>query len=498
MTANRLQRNPFFAHRLETMSNASASPSVRRALLWRAGGQGAAQLLLWGSTFVVLRLLAPADYGLVAMAAVLTGFLALLSGQGFTTALIQARDLTPADIRRFLGLLIAVNLALGLIQLAAAPAVAAYYATPAVTRLLQVQALAYLFIPWIAVPAALAQRALDFRTPALIDLAGSVAGALATLALALAHQGVWALIAGQLAPLAVRAAIWTARGRTPLPSFRLGALGRLAHFGGAVTLNGVVWFLYAQADIVIAGRRLSAHEVGLYSTALFLAALPVAKLIPILNEVGFSAYARAAHDPAQVRAGFLKAARTVSLLTFPIFLGLAATAPALVPALLGAQWTGAVPVVRLLALAMPLYAVANLFGPAVNALGRPRVQLGNALIGLAIMPAAFWIGSARGASGIAAAWALAYPLLFAASMLRSLGVIGLAPRTLIRAVAPPTLAATAMGLAVLAVPDASLTDTPLLIGQIAAGALVYAALLRLAFPARLREALALVRPQAAI
>ena len=103
------------------MSNASASPSVRRALLWRAGGQGAAQLLLWGSTFVVLRLLAPADYGLVAMAAVLTGFLALLSGQGFTTALIQARDLTPADIRRFLGLLIAVNLALGLIQLAAAP-----------------------------------------------------------------------------------------------------------------------------------------------------------------------------------------------------------------------------------------------------------------------------------------------------------------------------------------------------------------------------------------
>jgi len=477
----------------------TASGRVRQALLWRAGGQAAAQLLLWPSTFLVIRLLAPADYGLVAMAAVITGFLALLSGQGFTAALVQARSVAPGDIRRFLGLLIAINLVLGLLQLAAAPAVAAYYATPAVARLLGVQAFAYLLIPWIAVPAALAQRDLDFRTPALIDLAGSVMGALSTLALALAHQGVWALIAGQMIPLAVRALLWTARGRTPLPSFRLGALGNLLHFGGAVTLNGIVWFLYAQADIVIAGRRLSAHEVGLYSTALFLAALPVAKLIPILNEVGFSAYARIAHDRAAVQAGFLKAARLVSLVTFPIFVGLAATAPPLLPALLGTQWTQAVAPVRLLALAMPLYAIANLFGPAINALGRPRVQLGNALIGLGIMPVAFWIGSANGAAGIAAAWALAYPLLFAASAARSLRVIGASPRALAAAIAPAALASLAMAAAVLGLAQLlPLTGIALAALQIAAGALLYVATLRLAFPARLREAIGLVRPQAAI
>ena len=70
--------------------DAQSRHTVRRALIWRSGGQAAGQILLWASTFVVLRLLAPADYGLVAMAAVLTGFLALLSGQGFTAALVQA------------------------------------------------------------------------------------------------------------------------------------------------------------------------------------------------------------------------------------------------------------------------------------------------------------------------------------------------------------------------------------------------------------------------
>lgn len=474
--------------------NAPSRHTVRRALIWRSGGQATAQLLLWASTFVVLRLLVPADYGLVAMAAVLTGFLALLSGQGFTSALVQAPTLKPADIRRFLGLLIVVNLGLAAAQVALAPTAAAYYRTPAVADLLYVQALAYVAIPFIAVPAALAQREMNFRTPALIDLAGSVAGAAAMLALAIAHRGVWALVAGQLAPLIVRALLWTVHGGWPrLPSFHLRALGGLARFGGAVTLNGIVWFLYAQADIVIAGRRMLPHEVGLYSTALFLAALPVAKLIPILNEVGFSAYSRVSHDRTAVATGFLKAARLVSLVTFPIFVGLAATAPTLAPLLLGQKWADAVPAIRLLALAMPLYAIANLFGPAVNALGHPRVQLGNALIGLAVMPAAFWIGSGHGATGLAGAWALAYPLLFVASASRSLRVIHAPPAALGRSIAPAILAATVMAAVVFTLAGVDQASWFRLAVQVLGGAATYVAVIRLAFPRRAAEMLALSR-----
>lgn len=472
--------------------------SVRRAFLWRAGGQGAAQVLLWSSTFIVLRLLSPADYGLVAMAGVLTGFLALLSGQGFTAALIQAPTLSRENVRRFLGLLVLVNLGLAALQLAAAPTLAAYYHTPEITRLLRVQALAYLFIPWIAVPAALAQRDLNFRTPALIDLGGSIVGALATLTLAFAHAGVWALIAGQFAPMLARAIVWTARLQTPRPSFGLRHIVNLAHFGGAVTLNGVLWFLYAQADIMIAGRRLSAHGVGLYSTALFLAALPVSKLIPVLTDVGLSAYARRAHDRAAVEQGFLKVTRLVSLIAFPIFIGLAAIAPTLVPALLGTQWIDAIGPVRLLALTMPLYAVTNLFGPAVNALGRPKVQLGNAVFGLLIMPAAFWIGSAHGALGIAAAWAIAYPALFLISAVRSLGVIGPTLRALGNAIGPALVACAPMAAAALILAHAGLPAPASLAAQILAGALVYIATVAMVFPHRLREAWALLRPQAAI
>ena len=474
-----------------------ASSHVRRALLWRAGGQASAQALLWASTFFVLRLLAPADYGLVAMAAVVTGFLALLSGQGFTAALIQTPSLDPAQVRRFMGLLVLVNLALATAQIALAPAAAAYYRTPAVADLLRVQALAYLCVPWIAVPAALAQRALDFRTPAITDFAGAVAGAAVTLGLALGHVGVWALIAGQLVPMIVRALIWTLRGTTPVPRFGVSGIGSLANFGGAVTLNAVVWFLYAQADVVIAGRRLPAAEVGFYTTAMFLAALPVAKIVPILTEVGFSAYSRLAADPHAVRAGFLKVTRLVSLVCFPVFVGLAALAPTLVRVLLGPKWDGAAEPVRLLALAMPLYALANLFGPAVNALGRPRVQLGNAVLGVIIMPPAFWFGARSGAVGIAAAWTIAYPLLFALSAARSLRVIGLAPRALADAVGPALACALVMAGPVVAIGRLPLGDAPRLAIGVAVGIALYSGALALLWPSRLRElrALAAARPR---
>lgn len=480
---------------MTTPQKPAQKPSIRRALAWRAGGQIAAQTLLWASTFLVIRLLAPADYGLVAMAGALTGLLALLAGQGFASALIRAPTLNPHDPARALGLLLALNAGLAALQLAAAPAAAAYFAEPRVADLLRVQALAYLAIPFIAVPQALAQRAMNFRTPALIDLAASLAGAATTLTLALTGHGVWALVAGQLVPHAARALGYSAASRWLVaPRLDLARFTGATTFGGTLTLNALIWFAYIKSDILIAGRLLTTAQIGLYSTALFLALIPVSKLVPILTDIGFSAYSRLAADPAAVATAFLKTTRLAALATFPLFAGIAATAPTLAPVLLGPQWSTAATPLTLIAIAMPLYMVANLFGPAVNALGRPRVQLGNAIAGLAVMPVAFALGASHaGAPGLAAAWPLAYPLVFAISATRSLAALGLAPAALARAIAPPALAALLMGAATHAA-TTTLPATPAaLVLTVALGAAIYTATLRLAFPARLAELLALAR-----
>src|SRR3546814_17463082 len=93
-----------------------------------------------------------------------------------------------------------------------------------------------------------------------------------------------------------------------------------------MALGAFFLFVQSQADIFIAGRRLTAHDLGLYSTALFLTQIFVSKFVPPLNEVAFSAYARIQHDDAAVASAFAKSVRIIMIAALPFYLGLAVTA----------------------------------------------------------------------------------------------------------------------------------------------------------------------------
>jgi O-antigen/teichoic acid export membrane protein len=319
-----------------------------------------------------------------------------------------------------------------------------------VADLLRVQALIYLTNPFLALGYAVLAREMDFRKQAQVNMASAVIGALVALAGALGGLGVWTLVAAPLATFASRAFGMVAVAKAWMwPSFDFRSARTMATYGGVVMAGQIFWFVQAQADIVIAGRVLSAAELGYYTTALFLAQLFVNKVVPPLNEVAFSAYARIQDDPTAVAQGFLKSVRVVMLLAIPFCFGLAAVSQPAVELMLGAKWLPAAPLVTLLALAMPFMTMHVMFAPATNALGQPNIGTRTSVLGSVLMPLVFIVGvTLDGARGIALAWLVAYPLLTAISAHWSLPAIGLKKRELAAAVLPPTLAGSAMGLAV--------------------------------------------------
>lgn len=485
------------------MSEAAALPEtgpalrsqVRSAVLWRSGTQIFSQLVAWGSTFLVIRILAPADYGLFAMTSVVLQLLALLNGYGFANAAIQQRDGGPMQLRQLFGLLIVINVALAGLQVLAAPWVAAYYHQPLVADLLRVQALLYLTTPFLAVGYTVLARAMDFRRQAQVNVISALIGAAAALGGALAGWGVWTLVFAPLASftarglgmmLAARALLW--------PSFDFRGVRQLADYGGMVMIGQVFWFVQTQADIVIAGHSFTPHELGLYTTALFLAQIFTNKVLPPLNEVAFSAYARIQDDTAAVAGGFLTSVRLIMVLALPFCVGLAAVAEPAVHVALGDKWLPAVPLVQLLALSMPFMTLYVLFGPAVNARGRPGITTRCSLLGALLMPLAFAVGVRFGLTGLALAWLLGYPVLTAVAAVWSLPVIGVRAGELRDALLAPVLATTAMGLAVLAL-DLALpplgSEALRLVLLVVAGAAIYAGWLRAFARERLDELLRL-------
>jgi O-antigen/teichoic acid export membrane protein len=469
---------------------------VRNAVIWRSGTQILGQLVAWGSTFLVIRILSPADYGLFAMTQVILVLLNMLNGYGLASALIQKADADRRSVRQLFGMLVLLNLALGTVQVAAAPLAAAYFRHPQVADLLRIQALLYVTTPFIALPYALLSRAMDFKRQATVTLISAVIGALVALGGAMAGFGVWTLIAAPLALFASRAiGMMTAARAWMWPSFDFRGAGSMARYGGLMATGQFFWFIQSQADVFIAGRHFEAHTLGIYTTSLFLAQIFVSKFVPPLNDVAFSAYARLQGDRGAVAPAFLLSARTILLVGMPFYLGLAVVADPLVHVVLGPKWLETAPIVALLALAMPFMTVQTLFAPASDACGHPEISARNSATGAVVLASAFFVGVQWGVHGLAIAWIAAYPVYLAICARRTLPVIGARAGELARAVAVPVGASVAMA-AIVWLSDAALpplSPLPRLVILVAIGAAAYAAALLTFARETVKETVALIR-----
>ena len=474
---------------------------VKAGVIWRSGSQLAGQLIAWASTFLVLRLLEPADYGLVAMTAVVLSFLTLFNGWGFASALVRDERTDKHRIGQAFGMLFLLNGALAALQWFGAPYAAAYFHQPMVADLLRVQVLFYLANPFLALGHALLARRLEFARQSRIDLIGAAASAATALGCAYAGLGVWTLVVApgvywyvRAGGYVVAAKLWRIR-----PLFRFAGAGAMLKYGTAMVAVQACWFAQSQADVFIAGRVLDPHRLGLYTTALFLTQILAAKFVPPLNEVAFAAYSRIQGERDVIRGAFLKSVRLIMLVALPFYFGLAATAEPFVLAVLGTKWAGTIPLVPVLAMAMPLLTLQILFAPATNALGRPGLAVRTGLIGALLMPLAFLAGIRWGVMGLAWAWLAGMGVLLAATAEISRPVIAVSRRALLGAIAPGLGASAAMG-ALVAALDAALPEVGVgsrLVLLVGAGMAAYAGLLFAFARPIVDEVLGLIRPRRA-
>lgn len=399
---------------------------VIRGLVWTGGGRFVSQMLTWAITLVVIRLLTPADYGLLAMATVFGGFLAVLGQAGLGTAIVQAREMDEGKLRRVLGLVMLINAFLFLVQYAAAPAIARFFEEERLVSLIRVLGIQFLVSIFVVIPSALLNRELDFKRQSIVELLSVVLGALTSLFLAFAGFGVWSLVVGGLVTSALGALMINyVMPFNRWPDFSLRGLGGLIGFGGQVTASRVLWIFYSQADILIAGRVLGKEMLGFYSVSMHLASLPVQRISSMLNQVAFPAFARSQHEPDSVPRLMLKMIRILIFFAIPVMWGISSIAPEIVDVLLGDKWAQATLPLQLLPLVMPLTMLSPVLQSAFQGVGQGKVVLMNVATAAAIMPLVFLIGAQWGLLGLSVSWLVGYPIVFLINLLRMLPVVKL-------------------------------------------------------------------------
>ncbi len=450
---------------------------VVSSLRWQAAAKLGSQLISWGVTIFVMRLLAPADYGLMAMCMVLVGLSALIAEMGLGAALVRATDITSDLQRRVFGLALGINGMLYIALLLLAPLVVMLFQEPRLALLTAVMGLQLPLASLAVVPDAMARRELQFKSLSLIELGVQTGSALTTLACAWQGLGVWSLVIGHLAASGLKSALLLARFGSPLPRLAWRGQRELLSFGGSLTLNRVVWYFSGQADVFIAGRLLGQQALGVYAVAVNLATMPMQKLMQIANQVAFSAFAKLQQDPPQRNAAMLRSTTLMSALSIALLWGLASTAPELIELLLGAKWQAAVLPLQLISAVVPVRIIAALLSTALVACGHVNDDLKNTLLGVAILVPAFLIGTHFGGlHGLALAWAVGYPLYGLLLIRRACQRFGLRLREVLARMAVPVAAGLAMAAAIAALrlvePSNGLLGMRLAL-QIAVGGLVY-------------------------
>jgi O-antigen/teichoic acid export membrane protein len=350
---------------------------VVRGSGWVAIGYGTRSVLSMLSMLVLVRLLDPKAFGLVALASIFVVALEQIQGTGVWAALVYRRQEIDRAAATALVFTSASGIALWGAVAASAPLYAWAFHAPALTDVLRVMALLLVFRGLGVAPAALLERAFDFRALAIAELATAVAQIAVSTALALTGFGVWSLVFGQLAGAGAGTALcWVYVPFRPSPrraSWRL--LRELLRYGRFVSAGNIIGLFNGTVDNMVIGRLLGTRALGFYSVTFRLADFPTSVVGYVVSRVMLPAYAALQDDRERFRAAYVQTLQRIALLSLPLGVTLGVAADPIVRGLLGDQWLPGVTALRILAAYSIIRSFAGCSGPAFQALGKPHLVL---------------------------------------------------------------------------------------------------------------------------
>ncbi len=426
---------------------------VARSVVWVLWSRGVVQALSLVSTALVVRLLSPADYGLLALGNLWIYAASLIADLGLTAAIVQFEDIGDPELNTCFWLTLAISGLAALLLWVASPVIAALFDAPLLADVLRVLSLTLPLTTARVVPEGLLRRRLALDRLSQANIAVTVVTLPIVFGMAWAGYGVWALVSGVIATVVVQglAAFWFAGW---CPGLHLG--GRrwreMLRYGLATLGSRVCLTLYQDmADIVILGKVAGAVAVGFYSTAKQIASLPSEKIGTVVSQIAAPVMASFQEDRVALRATFFRGIRVVAWITFPMGAGLMLVGRDLVELALTDKWRSLTPTLYPLCVYAIVRSVDMLLTCVLLARYREHALFRYQLALLVTMPLGFWAGSTLGGGlGAAMAWVVIYPVVVLFMARDALVAIGASWSALAAELWPPTVATLTLAAAVLA------------------------------------------------
>lgn len=442
--------------------------------IWRFAERCGAQLVTFIVSIVLARILAPEDYGTIALITVFTTILQVFVDSGLGTALIQKKNADDMDFSSVFYFNFIVCIILYICMFFSAPFISKFYNDNSLTPVIRVISLTIVISGVKGIQQAYVSKYMMFKRFFFSTIGGTIFSAILGIILAYEGCGVWALVAQQLSNTAIDTLIlWLTVKWRPKRIFSWKRLKALLSFGWKLLLSSLLDTCYSNLRNLIIGKLYSSADLAFYNQGDKFPKVIVTNVNTSIDSVLLPTMSGAQDNRERVKNMTRRAIKTSTYIMAPFMMGLAFCAEPIVRLVLTDKWLPCVVFLRIFCITYMFWPVHTANLNAINAMGRSdwflRLEVIKKIMGMIILLSTMWFGVK----------AMAYSSLLTSVLSQIINswpnrkLLNYGYLEQVRDFAPGIILAVFMGLCVYIIGYIPLNDGATLIIQIIVGAAIY-------------------------
>ena len=364
--------------------------SVISNFIWRFAERCGAQIVTFIVSIVLARILAPEEYGTIALVTVFTTILQVFVDSGLGTALIQKKNADDLDFSSVFYFNLFMCLVLYLAMFLAAPYIARFYDDISLIPIIRVISLTIVVSGVKGIQQAYVSRNMLFKRFFFSTIGGTLFSAVLGIIMAYAHFGVWALVAQQLSNSIIDTLIlWVTVRWRPQLMFSWKRLTKLLSFGSKLLASSLLDTIYSNLRNLIIGKIYSSSDLAFYNQGDKFPKVIVTNINSSIDSVLLPSMSSVQDNHEKVKSMTRRAIKTSTYIMAPLMMGLAFCATPIVQLVLTDKWLPCVPFLQVFCITYMFWPVHTANLNAINAMGRSdlflKLEIIKKVIGLTLL-----------------------------------------------------------------------------------------------------------------
>ncbi|MEH7308644.1 teichuronic acid biosynthesis protein TuaB [Neobacillus drentensis] len=334
------------------------------------------------------------EFGLVGMITTIVVFAQILLDLGIGSAVIQKQEVSTRVLSSLFWLNVVVGIGLFVILFLFSPLIAMYFQRSELIELIRLLAVMFLIAPVGQQCQYLLQKDLRFNLLGAIEAGTTMISFLTMIILIFTISPIYAYVISQVVMNSLKGLLYLIcyqKKWRPSFVFDLSECKEYMAFGAFQLASRLVNRIGSNLDVILIGRFMGAEALGIYNLAYQIVTIPVLKINPIITRVAFPVFSKSHQDHVLLTDGFLHMTKLLSLVSFPILMGLTAVSNVFIITIFGQKWLDAVPVLQIMALVGILRVLMNPNGSVILAKGKANIAFYWDAAVLVVYGASLWM-----------------------------------------------------------------------------------------------------------